>query len=107
MSHFTNPFANDPANQAVTDTVTVDTAITNSTATEDTSNRYNICQRTGFKVKPGSLMKEWNGALVRSDSYEPRNIQDFVKGKAESLTGAIRPEADDQFIATSIAPEDL
>ena len=81
--------------------------ISNSTATEDSDNKYNICQRTGFKVKPGSLIETWDGQLVRRESWEPRNMQDFTTVKAESLTGATRPESTDVFIATSIAPEDL
>jgi hypothetical protein len=79
----------------------------NTTATEDSENRYNICQRTGFKIKPGQLVTEWDGVKVRADSWEPRNLQDLVRVRAEELHGAYRPEPTDQFIANSIAPEDL
>jgi hypothetical protein len=81
--------------------------IQNANATEDTVSRYNICQRTGFKVKPHQLVEEWSGALVRPDSFEFRSDQDFIRPLAESLVGPIRPESDDSFIVTSIAPEDL
>jgi hypothetical protein len=79
----------------------------NATATEDSENKYNICQRTGFKIKPGQLVEEWDGVKVRADSWEPRSLQDLVRVRAEELHGAYRPEPTDQFIANSIAPEDL
>jgi hypothetical protein len=103
MSHFTNPHTvvAKPSSTFQTDN------ITNSTAESDTDNRYNICQRTGFKVKPGTLIEEWNGTLVRAFSWEPRNLQDLVRTEAESLVGPSRPEGTDTFITTSIAPEDL
>lgn len=81
--------------------------ISNSTASEDDRAWQNICQRTGFQVKAGELVREWDGSLVRPESYERRNEQDFIRPKAESLTGPIRPEPDDVFISTSVAPSDL
>ena len=39
-----------------------------------------ICDRTGFKIKASSARREWNNALVRSESFEPRNEQDFLRG---------------------------
>ena len=74
------------------------TPIANTTALEDAGNRFNVCQRTGFKVKPGSLKRSWDGSMVRAASYEARNEQDFIRNKAESLTGAIRPEPPDVFL---------
>ena len=83
------------------------TLISNSTASEYDSNKNTVCQRTGFKVKAGTLVQEWTGAWVRADSWEPRSQQDFVRNKAEEQRGAFRPESTDVFIVTSIAPEDL
>ena len=83
------------------------TDITNSTASEYDDNKVTVCARTGFKVKAGTLVQEWSGAWVRPDSYEPRSLQDFIRNKAESQTGAYRSEATDQFIVNSVAPEDL
>ena len=80
--------------------------IANDTATTDPNSRFNVCQRTGFKVKVDALSTEWHGVKVRPESYEPRNQQDFVSADAESLTGAIRPEPTDVFITSSVAPED-
>jgi hypothetical protein len=58
-----------------------------------------ICDRTGFKVPRGTLRPEWNGAMVRRQSWEPRHPQDFVKGRAECPKGSPRPEQPDIFIA--------
>lgn len=63
------------------------------------SPNYEICDRTGFKVEPGTLIKEWNGLLVRRQSWEPRHAQDFVRGRAENAKGSPRPEQPDAFIA--------
>jgi hypothetical protein len=103
MSHYTNPFTvvAKPSSTFQTDN------ISNSTATEDSSNKYNICQRTGFRVKPYQLRKEWNGSLVRDESWEQRHPQEFIRPLAEDLHGAQRPESSDTFLAASIAPEDL
>ena len=80
--------------------------ISNDTATTDSNSRFNICQRTGFKVKVDALSTEWHGVRVRPESYEPRNPQDFVSADAEHLTGPHRGEPPDVFITSSVAPED-
>lgn len=72
-------------------------AITNLFATIDRSN-YEICERSGRKVLPGTLIREWNGTMVRPESWERRHPQDFVRSRAEKLTGPERPEQDDTFI---------
>jgi len=42
---------------------------------------WNIsCQRTGFKIKAESSRMEWNGLIVRKESWEPRHPQDFLQG---------------------------
>ena len=79
----------------------------NGVGEQDTKNRYNICQRTGFKVKPAELTAEWNGVKVRQESYESRNEQDRVRPEAESLTGPVRPEPTDVFITTAVTVADL
>ncbi len=37
------------------------------------------CDMTGFKVKYSHCRMMWNNLLVRGQSYEARNQQDFVK----------------------------
>lgn len=41
---------------------------------------YRICDRTGFKVRAKRTRKEWTGLIVRDQSWEPRQPQDFVTG---------------------------
>ena len=74
-----------------------DDSITNDNADEYPSN-YEICDRTGFKVRRGELVREWTGAMVRADSWERRNIQDFVRGVGDEMKGSERPEQEDRFI---------
>jgi hypothetical protein len=74
-----------------------DLSIVNPNADVFPSN-YEICDRTGFKLERGKLVAEWTGAKVRADSFEKRNIQDFVRGVGDELTGSERPEQDDRFI---------
>lgn len=80
--------------------VDLGTPITNSGATQDTENRYTICQVTGFRVKPGELTTTWDGKLVRQESFDIKHEQLRVRPQAESLTGPERPEpASDTFLA--------
>lgn len=63
---------------------------------------YEICERTGFRVLPGQLRKEWNNTMVRAKSFEARHPQDFVRARAEKLEGSIRPEQTDRFIGIDV-----
>jgi hypothetical protein len=74
-----------------------DSSILNENAAEYPSN-YEICDRTGFKLRRGSLVTEWTGAMVRKESWERRHIQDFVRGVPDDLEGSPRPEQTDRFI---------
>lgn len=74
------------------------TDITNDNAVEVPSN-YEVCQRTGFRVPVGELVKEWNGLMVRKESYEARHPQDFVRSKHEHQKASPSPELTDVFIA--------
>lgn len=70
---------------------------------------YLICDRTGFKIRVSDgLRKEWTGALVREESWEPRHQQDFVRAVPEHQKGSPRPEQQDTFAtppAKRIPPE--
>lgn len=81
--------------------------ITNTNASADAGNRYNVCMRTGFRVKPGELVEDAYGALVRPESFDKRHPQEFVRPLAEELRGPKRPEPTDQFLSASVSPEDL
>lgn len=75
---------------------------TNGQATNDAPNYYLICDRTGFRqsVKKG-LKKEWTGSLIRTESWEPRHPQDFVRAIPEKQRGSPRPEPADYFVSTN------
>jgi len=84
--------------------------IPNANATTGPTN-YEICERTGFRVKPGELVEEWNGVMVRQRSFEHRHPQDFVRSSSEKLEGSKRPEQDDRFVSdlypTGVSASDL
>lgn len=73
------------------------TGIVNEDAVPFPSN-YEICDRTGFRLRRGELKEEWTGAMVDPRSWERRNVQDFVRGVGDELHGSKRPEQDDQFV---------
>ncbi len=86
------------------------TPITNSNATTDVPNRYNICDLSGFRAKPGELIRTWNGLMVLPEFWEPRNDQDFVRSVPEHQTGATRPEpiGNETFLADGeVTADDL
>lgn len=84
------------------------TPIENPNAIPIPSN-YEICDRTGFKVIAGTLIKQWDGTMVRPRSWESRHPQDFVRGRAEKPRASPRPEQPDVFIEDDepVTAEDL
>lgn len=70
---------------------------------------YEVCQKSGFKAKPGELVQQWDGALVHRDYVDKRHPQEFVRGAAErAKRPSAPPEHADAFIDHSqfIALED-
>lgn len=60
---------------------------------------FRVCDRTGFKVRAGSTNKEWTGRIVRNESWEERQPQDFVRGVTDDQTvPEARPRQIDVFI---------
>lgn len=58
-----------------------------------------ICDRTGFAIYSGDAQKEWNGLMVRKESFESRHPQDFVRGVAESPgVRDVRPVPSPRFL---------
>ena len=106
MSHYTDPFENYPSRTKPSSTFQTDN-ISNSTATEDAGNRYTVCMRSGFRVKPNTLVEDAYGSLVRYESFDKRHPGELIRPLAEEITGPNRPEPTDTFIANSISPEDL
>lgn len=61
-----------------------------------------ICDRCGFQYKASQLKKTWDGLMVCSKDWEPRQPQDFVKGvKDNQAVPWSRDEAPDSFTATA------
>ncbi len=61
-----------------------------------------ICDRTGFKIKRSQARKEWNGRIVRKESFEERHPQDFLRVRPDdqSVRDA-RTEQTDVFLSTN------
>lgn len=87
-----------------------DDSIENANAATYPSN-YEICDRTGFKLRRGMLREEWDGTMVRPKSWERRHPQDFVRGVGGEQEGSKRPEQDDRFVSdqypTGVSADDL
>jgi hypothetical protein len=64
---------------------------------------YVICDRTGFKVRASRAREDWTGAIVRSDSWEARHPQDFVRGKKDDQrVPDARPRPTDVFTGPAV-----
>ncbi len=84
------------------------TSITNSDATTDAPNHYNICDLSGFRALPGELIKTWDGLWVLPKYWEPKHPQLMVRSRPENQRGSIRPEGEDTFLAVNeVQAEDL
>jgi hypothetical protein len=61
---------------------------------------WTISDKTGRQIRASDSVKEWNGALVAKDEFEPRHPQDFVRSKGpDSLSVEdARPQPVDVFI---------
>lgn len=67
-----------------------------------------VCDRCGFEFKAEHLAKEWTGLRVcrgpgTNNCHEPRNAQEFVRGKADKQNPPwVRPEPPDVFASSSV-----
>lgn len=60
---------------------------------------YRICDRTGYKVRARKTKREWTGNIVREQSFELRQPQDFVRGRKDPQTVPLpRPRQTDIFV---------
>lgn len=50
---------------------------------------YILDDRTGFRVRVENSRRQWDGLQVRTQSFENRNAQDFVRGVRDDQTVAI------------------
>lgn len=60
---------------------------------------YRIDDRTGFAVRAEQTRKQWNNIIVREQSFEERQPQDFVRGRRDDQTvPEPRPRQVNQFL---------
>ena len=58
-----------------------------------------ICDLCGREYKSNELKLRWDGLMVCSGDWEPRQPQDFVHGVADKIAPPfVRPEPADTFI---------
>lgn len=69
----------------------------------------NISMRSGFRVDPRYLVREWRtGLMVPIDEMDEPHPQDFVRGIPERVRANPRPEPADTFLtANQITAADL
>lgn len=71
---------------------------------------YNIiCDYSGFKIKKSQARMTWDGYLVKKEFWEPRQPQDFVRGRKDNQSVPVaRPEQTDKFLTDNeVSREDL
>jgi hypothetical protein len=76
---------------------TNDSGITNAEATS-VANNYVVCERTGYRVKPGELRDQWDGAKVRPESFDRRHPQEFMRGRPETFKPSPSPQLPDVHV---------
>jgi hypothetical protein len=58
-----------------------------------------VCDQCGREYKADELSMRWDGLMVCSGDWEPRQPQDFVHGVADKMVPPFtRPEQSDTFI---------
>lgn len=58
---------------------------------------YEICQLSGFKVKPEDLVRRWDGLWVKREFVEGRHPQDFTQARPEHPRPSPAPELPNEF----------
>ena len=87
--------------------VLVGHAITNDDATPATTNQE-ICDRTGFRVLPGELVRNWDGVYTRIKSLDVKPPQLLIRSVPDQQKGSPSPESKDVFIgANDVTIDDL
>lgn len=84
-----------------------DAGIVNDSAEAGVTN-YLICDRTCFRVPVSvGLRREWNGSMVRPQSWEARHPLDIIRSRPhERSRGSPRPEVVDSFVTESLIWDD-
>ena len=70
-----------------------------------------ICDRTGRKYKRSQCREEWNGLIVRKESWEPRHEQDLIRSIPDNQAvpaGQANPQGEDYFLSDNeVTVDDL
>lgn len=68
-----------------------------------------ICDRCGFRFPASKLKRQWNGLMVCSDDFEPRNSQEFVRAvRPDKAPYNTRPVGEYVFLAPNqVTADDL
>ncbi len=75
---------------------------------ETVLSNYEMCDRSNWRVYPGTLRGEWTGMMVRPALHEFRHPQEEEKSRGgDKMPGSPRPEKDDTFIDTPVSGDDL
>lgn len=65
---------------------------------------YRIDDQSGFKVRAERTRKQWNNIIVRLESWEPRQPQDFVKGVPDyQMVPEPRPRQTNTFLGPLVS----
>jgi len=76
--------------------------ITNANAEEVASN-FVHCDKSNWRVRPGTLKQEYTGMMVRPDLHELRHPQEYEKSRGgDKAPGSPRPEHEDSFITEEV-----
>lgn len=63
-----------------------------------------ICDRCGHIFRADELKREWTGALVCKDDWEPRHPQESVRGRKENvIPPVVNPEPTDTTVDVTFA----
>jgi len=61
-----------------------------------------LCDSCGRKFKASHLKRRWDGLMVCSEDWEPRQTQDYVRGRAEKQIPVwTRSEPSDGFVTVT------
>lgn len=65
---------------------------------------YALCDRCGFVFNQSHLKETWDGYLVCPEDWEPRQPQDFVRGREDNQApqGNVNPEGADTYLTTTV-----
>ncbi len=82
-------------------------SITNANATVAPTNQE-VCDRSGFYVYPGELVKNWDGVYTRKQSVDQRHPQLLIRSVSEEFKGSVSPESEDSFVGVNeVQADDL